>query len=197
MGVRRVVQWGYQWIIGCGSLVNVWSSIWLPQPVSFCLVTPVKDGWENAVVVDFIDFDHGVKQVFLPCDDETILQIPLSQPWPPDKLAWYYNSSENFSVKPASPLIRNVRVSEYKSATSSSTSITNMIWTKLRNLNVPPCIKLFGWKVRVSVLATRVIIAKKIQGMGMNCSICEALEEDNMHVFVYRPLAIEMWEDCG
>ena len=75
--MRRFVELGSRWIIGCGSNLNIWRSRWMPRPGSFRPVTPITLDWENVVVANFIDFevetwrDQLVGEVFLPCDVET------------------------------------------------------------------------------------------------------------------------------
>ncbi|KAJ8433138.1 hypothetical protein Cgig2_004876 [Carnegiea gigantea] len=75
----------------------------------------MKVGWEDATMVDFIDFDLGVWQegllrdVFLRADVEVILKIPLSRLWPPDQFVWHYSSSGEFSVQSPNHLIRSSR----------------------------------------------------------------------------------------
>ena len=64
-----------------------------------------------------------------------------------------------------------------------------MIWS----LDVPPRIKLFGWKVGVGGLATKANIARRIMSFSGNCDICGYLEDSDLHALFTCPIAQEIW----
>ncbi|KAJ8439711.1 hypothetical protein Cgig2_009535 [Carnegiea gigantea] len=68
-------------------------------------------------------------------------------------------------------------------------TFSKSIW----KLDVPPRIKLFGGKVCAHALATKCNLAKRIPSVGMNCEICGALEESNLHALFLCPFAMEIW----
>ena len=50
-----------------------------------------------------------VREIFLPCDVEAILSIPLCSSWPADKLIRHFSNSGEFSVRSAYNVILNER----------------------------------------------------------------------------------------
>ncbi|KAJ8435079.1 hypothetical protein Cgig2_032970 [Carnegiea gigantea] len=66
-----------------------------------------------------------------------------------------------------------------------------MVWT----LDVPPRVRLFGWKVGVGALATKNNIARRIPSFGMSCEIYGALEDFDVHTLFECPLATEIWRE--
>ena len=64
-------------------------------------------------------------------------------------------------------------------------------------LDVPPRIKLFGWKVGAQALATKMNLASRIPAVDMRCEICGAVEESDVHVLFFCPLAREVSSCSG
>ena len=70
-------------------------------------------------------------------------------------------------------------------------------WKIIWKLDVPPRIKLFGWKVAVNALATRVNLSRRISSIGMRCEICGAIKESDIHALFLCPLEAEVWVGNG
>ncbi|KAJ8448142.1 hypothetical protein Cgig2_031866 [Carnegiea gigantea] len=70
-------------------------------------------------------------------------------------------------------------------------------WKIIRKLDVPPRIKLFGWKVAVNALAMRVNLSCRISSIGMRCEICGAIKESDIHDLFLCLLAAEVWVGSG
>ena len=104
-GARDLIIGGSRWLLGDGRVLNIWESRWLPRPFSFRPNTakPINPSVWN--VSDLINARVGywresiIKKVFVPCDVDTILSIPLCTSWPRDKLIWHFESNEKFSVR--------------------------------------------------------------------------------------------------
>ena len=84
-GARDVILQGSSWLVGNGHSLNIWRDRWLPHPRYFKPITPCGAPYESYKVSDLIDFDNScwreslVRLVFLPCDANLILSLPLCE----------------------------------------------------------------------------------------------------------------------
>ncbi|KAJ8444309.1 hypothetical protein Cgig2_019867 [Carnegiea gigantea] len=112
----------------------------------FLPITHKTDQWANLKVSDLIDRDspswHAdlVRQIFLPCDVELILSIPLCDSWPDDKLIWHCHSQGLFTVRTAYHMLN----SEAFTHVGSSSIRDDSLWCATWRCKILPCIKLFG-----------------------------------------------------
>ncbi|KAJ8421953.1 hypothetical protein Cgig2_004412 [Carnegiea gigantea] len=116
-----------------------------------------------------------MRQIFLACDADLILSIPLYDTWPADKLIWHYHPQALFSVRPAHH---------------------SLISNALARLG-PPCMRLLRWRVATSVLPCTTAIAKRVSSFSMSCSICSHIGETDTHAVLECPLASQVWQGCG
>ena len=65
-----------------------------------------------------------------------------------------------------------------------------MVW----RLDIPPRIKLFGWRLCKDILPTGFNIAKRISSFNMTCSICNHPEETDVHALLECPMAVHILE---
>jgi len=197
-GVKWVIEKGSRSIVGDGSSLKAWQTRWLPRPTSFLLINWNHNSNTEMVVAELIDKEAGcwredsVRRLFLPIDAELILRIPLCTSWPIDKLIWHFTSNGTFSVKSAYHLLRSLKRGDKP---SSSTGTCQHFWKAIWTLDVPPRVKLFGWKVRVGGLATKDNIARRISNFKVSCDICGHLEDSDTHALFDCPLAMEIWRE--
>ena len=197
-GVLWVIEMGSRWIVGNGDSLKAWRSRWLPRPHSFLPIPWRQDIDMETSVADLIDKEVGcwkeqiVRHLFLPIDAEQILRTPLCTTWPEDKLSWHFTTSGNFSVKSAYHLIRSLKGRENP---SSSTASGQPFWKKLWALEVPPRIKMFGWKVGVGGLAAKGNIARRLRGFSSSCELCGFVEDSDVHALFACPVAVEIWSN--
>jgi len=98
-------------------------------------------------VVELIDYAHGcgredlIKRIFLPCDADIILTIPLSLSWPEDKLICHYAMVGGFSVRSA----YHLRIQSIAQDGACSSHSNMQVWKTIWSLNIPPRIKVFAW----------------------------------------------------
>jgi len=133
--------------------------------------------------------ERGVKEMFLPCNAEIICSLPLCLSWPEGKLIRHFSANGEFSVRSAYQVARS-RLNGQRASSSGSTG--KSFWRLIWRLDVPPRIKLFGWKVGTQALATKMNLASRIPAFDMRCEICGAVEESDVHVLFLCPLAREV-----
>ncbi|KAJ8450950.1 hypothetical protein Cgig2_032575 [Carnegiea gigantea] len=152
------------------------------------VITPKLELASSLKVSDFIDGNQGCwgkKELFLPCDVDTILGIPLCNSWPADKLIWDYKSNGLFTVRSAYHLIMKGK----RDDVGCSFMDDNKFWKALWELDILPRVKIFAWRVCRDVLPTRCNLARRMAAVGMNCAIYGAMEESDIHILLECPFA--------
>lgn len=121
---REVVARGSFWRVADGRSIRVWEDRWIPEPSSFCLITPSPPGDEHHLVHSLLsphrltwDTDR-LRQLFLPIDAERISRIPISLATDRDCLRWFFHKSGAYTVRSAYHLL----MSELVGPSSSSSS---------------------------------------------------------------------------
>ena len=146
-------------------------------------------------VHELIDNDRGywkeglVKEIFLPCDAETILSIPLCRSWPDDKLIWHYNSNGKFSVKSAYHL--GIQYSTLMNGGPSKADPKG--WKKVWSLNIPSRIRIFAWRLSHGAIPTKENLVKWISSFNMGCVVCNHYLEYEVHILLQCRLALQVW----
>jgi len=151
-------------------------------------------------VADLIDLEAGcwredlVRQIFFPLDAEVILNIPLCTTWPDDNLIWHYSADGEYSVRSAYHLLRDkMRLG----TPSSSGGLGKDLWRKIWKLNVPPRVKVFGWRLGIGAIPTKGNIARRIPGYDMRCGVCGHVEDHEVHALFECQLAGDIWRESS
>ncbi|KAJ8436631.1 hypothetical protein Cgig2_029877 [Carnegiea gigantea] len=137
--------------------------------------------------------NHLIKSIFLPCDVEVILSIPLCTTWPRDKLIWHYNKQVLFAVRSAYHMI----ICDRSNDGGSPSTRDPKLWRALWKCDVPPHIKLFGWRACVGSLPTSHNMSTRIPDFVMSCSVCVHAEDTPSHAILECPLALDAWHGSG
>ncbi|GAV69995.1 zf-RVT domain-containing protein [Cephalotus follicularis] len=71
------------------------------------------------------------------------------------------------------------------------------MWKWLWSLNIPPKIRLFGWKCCRNILPTNLSLAKRMPQKDPMCRICQGEEESIMHALFHYHWASKVWDDSN
>ena len=152
---------------------------------------PKPEGTNLRMVSYLIDTTLGswhedvVRGNFLLCDVEEIFSIPLNQSWPRDKHVWHYTMNASFMVKSSYHLQSN----EVVRRDVGTSNPQNHIWKTIWKLNLPPCIKVFIWRICYVILPTNENINSRVPTFNPNCSLCCHYIDSEVHALLYCPLA--------
>ncbi|KAJ8453270.1 hypothetical protein Cgig2_008154 [Carnegiea gigantea] len=152
---------------------------------------------EDKRLGDFIDRDRGewrvdmLELVFLSVDVELIKRIPLSVSWPKDRIVWHYSTNGELTVRSAYHFIQHKKCMNTPQISGIG---AREKWLDVWKLRVPPWIKLFAWRSCTSALLTAGRLAKRIPNSAMQCGVCGAVEETDIHALFQCPLASPLWE---
>jgi hypothetical protein len=149
------------------------------------LINPVLGTWDEVLV----------RQTFVQADAEIILRIPICEN-EEDHLAWHFDEKGRFSVKSAYK-VHSVATSDLRQAGSSEgtrgSPWRSSIWRRLWNLDCPPKVHHFLWRLGHDSLATRRNIERKHVELDTRCAICNRLFEDSAHLFLRCSELKKVW----
>jgi hypothetical protein len=124
-----------------------------------------------------------------------ICSLPLSPLGHPDQMVWSGNKSGLFTVKSAYYLEMQHR-NQAKGESSTAWQEVGM-WKSIWNLNVPPVLKNFLWKVCHNVLPTKVNLFSKKIVQDPLCPCCSREEESLFHILWNCPSSMAFWQECA
>jgi hypothetical protein len=134
-----------------------------------------------------------LRQLFHEHDVEAIMGINVPEQDTEDRVAWHYESNGNFSVKSAYRLALSMKhqkrdLGSCSSSPDGNRSIWNLIWKS----NVPPKIRIFGWRVATDSLATKRNKRRRSLELNDQCIICGNGEDDAHHAVVACTKAVAL-----
>lgn len=197
-GARHLLEAGMKWRIGDGKSVKIWHDQWIPTPTSFKVVSPVVGLHKDARVYELIDPDtkrwnNGlIDSSFLAHEGQVINSIPLNPHVCSDVLIWSGNSKGLFTVKSA----YKIAVSSGDSFCIGSSAVSGdvLFWKNLWKLNIPPKIRIFGWKVCRNLLPTKSNLYHRGVKTDEGCTVCEGAVEYMIHCFSECSVAKSFWK---
>ena len=189
MTVQKIIQQGYRWQVGNGDSISVWTDKWLPISTTFRITSHPYALPTNSRVTSLIDQETRqwrigfIKEIFPPHEDQTILSIPPSHRFPPDRIVWAQTPKGIFSVSSAYKV--SLSINGNTAATHSGpldAQNTRLFWRTLWRLHIPNKLRSFAWRACKSVLPTKVNLCSRKILTDPTCEDCGLDAETNGHV---------------
>lgn len=117
-------------------------------------------------------------KIFLPFKAEHICNIPIVRRIHEDMLYWPWEKNHNYSIRSAYHL-QNKKVNLL---TRYSEVVSHWKW--LWNLNMPPKVRLFLWKLCLNGIPTKSCLIEKGFNTNPACYLCGETEESATHMFL-------------
>jgi hypothetical protein len=176
--------------IGDGRKTQIMRDQWLPRD-SGLKITALKKNSRKRWVNQLINTEDRswnttlLHELFHEHDTQAILRIQLPQQEQADRVAWHYETNGLFSVKSAYRLAYSLK-HQLRDFTSSSTNTDGdrSLWNCVWKAEVPPKVRVFGWRLATDTLATKNNKFKRNLEVCSRCSICGVAEEDAYHAAV-------------
>jgi hypothetical protein len=176
--------------IGDGRKTQIMRDQWLPRD-SGLKITALKKNSRKRWVNQLINTEDRswnttlLHELFHEHDTQAILRIQLPQQEQADRVAWHYETNGLFSVKSAYRLAYSLK-HQLRDFTSSSTNTDGdrSLWNCVWKAEVPPKVRVFGWRLATDTLATKNNKFKRNLEVCSRCSICGAADEDAYHAAV-------------
>uniref|UniRef100_A0A803NGJ4 Reverse transcriptase domain-containing protein n=1 Tax=Cannabis sativa TaxID=3483 RepID=A0A803NGJ4_CANSA len=190
---RELLIEGLRFKIGNGHNVQARIDKWIPghysfQPISF-------NGPSSLTVAALITESREwninlLHQYFQPIDIDKILSIPLSFFPTPDRLIWHHTTTRIYTVNSGFHLACNIEESMNTSASNSHSAWWKSFW----QLNLPPKIKIFAWKVMQNALPVAATLHKRKVIDSASCSMCTTAWESIGHALFTCHSARSVWK---
>ena len=121
-------------------------------------------------------------KIFHSFDAEEIIKINIPSTDTKDRVAWHHERNGVFSVRSAYKLAASLKTHAAQEPSSSSGEVQDRsIWDNIWKAKVPPKVKIFGWRVATSSLATKKNKFRRTLELDAICNICGVDEEDEFH----------------
>ncbi|KAL0313470.1 UNVERIFIED_CONTAM: hypothetical protein Sradi_5746300 [Sesamum radiatum] len=134
--------------------------------------------------------ENLIHEEFATIDAECILSIAVSTEQGQDDIIWHYGKQGKFSVSSAYSLACQI-------VTEATPFGNQRSWSFIWKLDLAPKIKLFLWKAYFRALPTLANLNKRGLRLEGGCVLCDADEEDTMHILVECPFARLVWAVSG
>ena len=185
----EVIRKGSHWRVGNGRLIHIWEDKWLPTPTTYKVISPPQLFDDFLMVSALIDKDtrrwkvDTLKSLFLPFEVETILNILLSYSLPEDKIIWVGNKKGEFLVKSAYYVALFV-INSSDSGECPHGDPRTPLWKRIRQLKIPPKIRIFTWKACVNALPTMSNLRRRGVNTDGLCPVCGLEAESICHALL-------------
>ncbi|KAL5783938.1 hypothetical protein ACOSQ2_006330 [Xanthoceras sorbifolium] len=144
------------------------------------LISPSSHSWDLA----------KLDQVFVAADRDSIMEIPLSFGDCNDSLIWHFDKNGEYSVKSG----YRVAAQEKLSLKGSSSCPDSKWWLALWNLNIPPKIKIFIWRVCLNAIPSLCNLCSRKIVVDPCCSRCGDAPESSAHALFWCSSVRPIWE---
>ena len=125
-----------------------------------------------------------VRKVFHATDVDQVLQIRISKFTEEDYIAWHYEKDGIFSVKSAYKLAVELQANHTSAGMSNKPAGERDLWNLIWKANVPPKVRVFGWKLATNTLGVQVHRHKRNMDPLPTCNICGMEPETSYHTMV-------------
>jgi hypothetical protein len=184
----ELLKHGMIWRVNSGSKIRVWRDNWLPRgnlkPIGNASKIRIK--WVSDLIEPSTKTwkEDMVRKIFYPPDAETVLQISIPAFEGDDRLAWSYDQTGIFSVKSAYRLALDLKDKDLGTGVSSKPAGERELWDIIWKANVPPKIRVFGWKLATNSLGVQATRCNRNMDVIPTCSICGREEETSHHAMI-------------
>jgi hypothetical protein len=184
--------------IGNGKKTQILRDQWIPRDSGLGITTLKKNSrrrWVNQLIDSGTRSwnEHLIRELFQEHDVQAILSIKLPQQDLEDRVAWHYERNGVFTVRSAYRLAFRLKHQGRDSVSSSSNpngerSLWNLIW----RADVPPKVRVFGWRLATDTLPTRNNKFKRTLEPHDICTICGNGTEDGHHATILCTKAVAL-----
>uniref|UniRef100_A0A803QAN3 Reverse transcriptase domain-containing protein n=1 Tax=Cannabis sativa TaxID=3483 RepID=A0A803QAN3_CANSA len=191
---RDLLVQGMRYKIGKGVNIATGTDPWIPSYTNFKPVSytgpptlPV-----STFITDQMEWNIDMlNEFFQPIDVDKILSIPLSFFGGQDRLIWHHSSSGIYNVKSGFHLATSLEEQHISSTSDPHRDWWRYFW----NLNLPPKVRIFAWKVFHNILPVAAALFKKKIIDSAACSLCTSNWESIGHALFGCKHAKGIWTD--
>ncbi|CAN1146778.1 Putative ribonuclease H protein At1g65750 [Linum perenne] len=190
---RKALLHGLRKNIGDGYGTNI-IDVWIPEAAGFKASCSLSHS--TIKVSDYIINPQRIwnavklRSVFPESVVRQILLIPLGLEGYADRLIWHYESTGNFIVRSCYRHLRAITNSHNHPVDNS----TKKMWKWLWQLDLPPKIKFFLWRVCRNALPTKIGLFRRRCSTSSLCHTCNGDDETLEHMLFHCPVSMSFWQ---
>ncbi|CAN1144884.1 Putative ribonuclease H protein At1g65750 [Linum perenne] len=190
---RKALLQGLRKNIGDGYGTSIIEA-WIPEAQAF--KASCSSSYSSTKVSDYINHtqrtwnSEKLRSVFPEEVVKQIMLIPLGPEGYSDQLVWHFESSGNFSVRSCYRHLRAMTVPHNQPADVSTTKLWKWLW----QLDLPPKIKYFLWRVCRNAVPTKSGLLRRRCGNSSICLTCNTNEETLEHLLFHCPVSLSFWQ---
>ncbi|KAL5857906.1 hypothetical protein ACOSQ3_005364 [Xanthoceras sorbifolium] len=196
--VWRSLIWGRElqckglcWSVGDGASIDAFQNPWIPRPLTFKPVSCAPA--QNIRASSFINANGGwdltrLEESILETDRDAILSIALGVYEEFVQTVLVFDKKGLYSVKSGYRLTLETKLQSLR----SSSILDSKWWLCLWNLNIPPKVRIYVWKVCHNVIPSfSNLRARKVMGDPC-CKRCFSGAETISHAFFWCKNATDL-----
>ncbi|KAM6574521.1 hypothetical protein CsatA_022848 [Cannabis sativa] len=191
---REIIYEGARWRIGNGITIRVWQDKWLPRPNGTITHRPL-DANPNTIVSSLLNTKEDwnediINKYFHKEDVPWILGIPIDI-HSEDTLVWPFTKDGHYIVKSEYRVAREINLAPTR---CSNMDQIHAWWKMWWNLNLPPRMKLFGWKMSRNWLPAKSNLCHRGMKIDTTCNNYGRFEESLSHALWTCEKVKKVWK---
>ena len=195
---RDLINKGMRYIIGDGTLVNMWTDPWIPDHPPrpprargvYQLEEKMKEYFNTAR--DQWN-EQKLREVIIDEDVDKILALKISSVARQDLLGWHYNEDGIYTVKSGYWLGTHLPSNTPTTPTHGPAVLKHKVW----KTKTPAKLKHFLWRLLSRSLATANNLKRRHITQNDQCRRCCSAVETEDHIFFECPYAKRIWRTSG
>ena len=185
MQAKPFILTGSSWRVGDGQKIPIKNANWLPEEGHRRIMSPLPSFPHDSKVADLmqgspLEWDsEKIRSSFLPYDAEAILQIPISNCSPPDKLIWHATRNGKYTVRSGYHLL--LHEVQTSNPGSSRLGERDPLWKTIWSMSVLAKIRSFLWRACHESLPSKLGLMRRKIVDSPWCENCGTGVEDCLH----------------
>ncbi|KAF4363716.1 hypothetical protein G4B88_030215 [Cannabis sativa] len=180
---REIINERARWRVRNGRTIRIWHDKCLPRPNGTIIHRPIshtEEDWNEALL----------NRYFHKEDIPWILGTPIDN-HSEDILVWPFSTNGHYIVKSGYRVAREINLTP---TCCSNMDQTHAWWKMWWNLNLPPRMKLFGWKLCRKWLPAKSNLCHRGMKIDPTCNNCGRFEESLSHALWTCEKVKKVWE---
>ena len=197
MQAKPLILTGSSWRVGDGQKIPIKNANWLPEEGHRRIMSPLPSFPHDSKVADLmqgspLEWDsEKIRSSFLPYDAEAILQIPISNRSPPDKLIWHATRNGKYTVRSGYHLL--LHEVQTSNPGSSRLGERDPLWKTIWSMSVLAKIRSFLWRACHESLPSKLGLMRRKIVDSPWCENCGTGVEDCLHALWKCPALDTVW----
>ena len=197
---REILLRDAHWQVMSGKDVRLWVDRWV-HSLSNGHPTPLESSdinWNQNVASIIQSSSHDWDlQLISSCvsqqEMDQIREVQIGDPSSADRFIWPSEKSGMYTVKSSYHWLHSGEIPLQHRRSALLASINKKVWMCIWQLEAPPKIRMFMWRILHRALATRLDLSKRHVVVSPTCHICNKEDESVEHMLLMCPWVEPVW----